>query len=80
MNSKYTYKGIDITLDVYEKLRDVLELISEHDDIPFDEAFRVFAPSLTYEALANPYTLMWSESAPFILDEFQRERAENQID
>ncbi|WP_165044988.1 hypothetical protein [Adlercreutzia sp. ZJ138] len=78
MDSKYTYKGIDITLDVYEKLTDVLELISKEDSITFDEAFRVFAGSLTYEALADPRTLMWSESAPFILDEFQRERAENQ--
>lgn len=73
MTSKYFYKGIDITLDVYEKLAAVLEEIALRDRIGFDEAFVRFAPSRTYEALSDPRSLMWSESVPFIVNEYQCE-------
>ena len=75
MTSKYLYKGIDITLDVYEKLAAVVEQIAQQDCIGFDEAFVQFTPSQTYEALSDPRSLMWSESVPFIVSEYQRERA-----
>ena len=38
MTSKYLYKGIDITLDVYEKLAAVVEEIALQNCIGFDEA------------------------------------------
>ena len=74
MNSKYVYKGIDITLDVYEKITSVVELISKRDNLSFDEALAQFARSDTYRALADPRTLMWSESAPFVLNEYSAEK------
>lgn len=73
MTSKYVYKGIDITLDVYEKLRAVVELIAAREGRAFDDCLGSFTSSLTYKALANPKTLMWSESAPFVVEEYYRE-------
>lgn len=75
LTSKYIYKGIDITLDIYEKLARIVEQIALQEDITFDEAFIRFARTDTYEVLANPYTLMWSESVPFIVDEYYLEIA-----
>lgn len=73
MTSKYMYKGMDITLDTFEKLRMVIELIAAKEDISFDEAYLKFATSHTYWCMNNPETMMWSESAEYIFDEFYRE-------
>lgn len=74
MTSKFIYKGIDITLDTYEKIRMVVELIAEKENISFDEAYELFSTSNAYWCLQTPATLMWAESAEFIMDEFYRER------
>ena len=74
MTSKYIYKGMDLTLDIYEKLRHVIELIAEHEKISFDEAYLKFSKSHTYWCLQTPATLMWGESDEFIVDEFYREQ------
>ncbi len=73
MTSKYWYKGINITLDVYEKLVAVAETLAAQDDVSFDQAFSAFVASRTYDALANPMSLMWSESVPFIVNEYRAE-------
>lgn len=75
MTSKYEYHGIDITLDVYEKMRSVIEMIAHWKKTTFDEAFAAFAASKTYAALQKPDSLMWAESAEFIFDEFCREES-----
>ncbi|MDO4178059.1 MAG: hypothetical protein Q4D21_02620 [Phascolarctobacterium sp.] len=74
MTSKYIYNGMDITLDVYEKLRAVIELIASKEKISFDEAYASFAKTRTYWCVQNPQTVMWSESAEFIVDEYYREK------
>lgn len=73
MTSKYIYKGMDLTLDIYEKLRHVVELIAAQKNISFDEAYLLFSKSHTYWCLQTPATAMWGESDEFILDEFNRE-------
>ena len=73
LTSKYVYKGMDITLDVYEKLRAVVEILAKHEARPFDDCLVDFTSSQTYKALSVPDSLMWSESAPFIVDEYYRE-------
>ena len=36
LSEKYFYHGIDITMDVYEKIRRVVEMISENEAISFE--------------------------------------------
>lgn len=73
MTSKYTYKGMDITMDVYDKIQSVVELLALEDGLTFDEAYRAFAGSRVLASLQNPRTLMWSESPAFIVGEYRRE-------
>lgn len=75
MGSKYLYHGIDITLDVYEKICAVVEAIAGKEGRPFEECYVLFAASGVYEALQKEESLMWSESAEFILDEYYREQS-----
>ncbi len=72
MAGKYMYHGMDITLDVYEKLCMVIEMLAEKEKKSFDECYARFSASRAYEALQNGESLMWSESAEFILDEYYR--------
>lgn len=74
MSEKYIYHGIDITLDVYEKIKDVAELISQKEDISFEDAFIEFAESSVYEALQNTETLLWYESPEYLVDEIYRKK------
>lgn len=73
MNRKYVYHGIDITLDTYEKICSVVEIIAEKDHQSFDEAYLKFSLTRVYSALENTATMMWSESAEYIVDEYYRE-------
>ena len=72
LTKKYEYHGMDITLDVLEKIRAVVELISQKENKSFDEVYIDFVNSNTYESIVNPMTLMWSESAEYIVDEYYR--------
>lgn len=74
MTSKYVYKGMDLTLDIYETIRRVVQAIADKDSISFDDAYLLFSKSHTYWCLQTPATLMWSESVEFILDEYYREQ------
>lgn len=72
LTKKYEYHGMDITLDVLEKISAVVELIALKENKSFDEAYIDFVNSNAYESLVNPMTVMWSESAEYILDEYYR--------
>ena len=74
MSEKYIYHGMDITLDVYEKIRTVAELIAAREGISFEEAYLRFSESKAYASLQNTETVMWSESAEYIVDEFYRQK------
>ena len=73
MSEIYTYHGMDITLDIYEKISSVVEMIAEHDRISFEEAYKNFCNSSVYEALQNTDTVMWSESAEYIVNAYYRQ-------
>lgn len=70
MENKYIYKNEDITLDILMKIENVVHLISEKEHKTFDECYIDFAGYATYRALQNTETLMWGESAEFIVDEY----------
>ncbi|MDE6244683.1 MAG: hypothetical protein K2M50_03385 [Treponemataceae bacterium] len=70
----YFYNGKDITIDVLMKIEEVVSLLSERFSEPFDEMLFRFYKSKTFRALKNTDSCMWSESSPFIADEYVREK------
>lgn len=74
MGSKYFYHEIDITLDVYEKICSVIEMMAEKENKSFDECYLLFSSSEVYELLQIEESLMWSESAEYLLDEYYRRK------
>lgn len=74
MSEKYMYHGMDITLDVYEKIKAVVELIAEKEKLPFEDAYLEFSQSAVYEALQNTETVLWYESPEYIMAEFYKKK------
>lgn len=74
MTAKYLYKGMDLTLDIFEEMELVVSAIAKKEGISFEEAFLLFAQSRTCWCLQTPATAMWGENTEFIVDEFYREQ------
>lgn len=74
MSEKYVYHGIDITLDVYEKIKAVVELLALREQISFEDAFILFAASPVYDAMQNTESLYWYESPEYLIEEYYRKR------
>ena len=77
MNKKYVYRGQDITLDVYEKIKATVELLAEKENLPFEDAYLKFATSPVYVALQNTETVLWYESPQYLVDEYYRKATQN---
>ncbi|MDR1712816.1 MAG: hypothetical protein LBR39_01480 [Coriobacteriales bacterium] len=73
MSQHYFYKEKNLTSIILLKTEKVVELIAAREGIDFESALEKFLDSKTYESLCNPDTLLWSESSPFILDDYLRE-------
>ena len=76
MENKYVYRGQDITTDVIMKIEHVAHLIAEKKSCAFEQAYRDFIVSKTYAALQKTESVMWAESAEFIVGEYFREFGE----
>ena len=76
METKYTYKGQDITIDMMFKIEHIVNIIAERDNKDFDTAFAEFLASDTYRILQQTNNLLWAESSEFIADEYDREKEE----
>ena len=74
LSHKYMLEKTDLTLDIYEKIHGVAELIAKEKQISFEEALGEFMKSHAYWCLQTPATAMWGESDEFILDEFMAEK------
>lgn len=72
MKDKYIFKGEDITTDILFKIEHIVNILSEKEKIPFEDAYEKFISSKTYNILKRPKTLFWTESAEFIVDEYYR--------
>ena len=77
MYNKYIYRGQDITTDVVMKIEHVVHLIAEKKSCDFEQTYRDFIMSKTYAALQKTESVMWAESAEFIVDEYFRECEED---
>jgi hypothetical protein len=73
--AKYVYKGQNLTTLVLGKIEHVVGLVAERAGSSFEESYREFLMSRTYRNLTDPETLLWSESAEFIVDDYDRECA-----
>lgn len=74
MLNKYIYKGENITLDIIIKIEQVTRLIAKYTNRSFDDCLCDFYDSRAYEALEKTTSLMWSENAEFIVEEYFREK------
>ena len=74
MSEKYVYHGIDITQDVYEKIKSVVDLLAKKENISFDDAYFLFAGSPVYTGLQNTETVYWYESPEYLVEEYYRKK------
>lgn len=74
MISKYFYKGNDITLDVFEKLCCVSEILAAREGLSFEEAYLRFSKTRVYRNLQDSETLMWFETPEYMVDDYYREK------
>jgi len=74
LSEKYVYHGINITFDVYEKIKSVAELLAEKENVSFEDACILFAQSPVYYALQNTESLYWYESPEYLVDEYYRKK------
>ena len=75
METKYSYKGQDITTDMMFKIEHIVNILAERENKNFDIALADFLASDTYRALQQTDNLLWAESSEFIADEYDREKA-----
>lgn len=73
MQTKYTYNGEDITIDMMFKIEHVVNIIAERENKDFDTVFADFIASKTYNRLQQTANLLWAESSEFIVNEYDRE-------
>jgi hypothetical protein len=72
-DDRLIYKDQDVTLDVTLKIERVVMIIADQRQQLFDDAYASLVASHTYEALQNPDSLMWAESAEYIADRYFEE-------
>jgi len=77
METKYSYKGQDITTDMLFKIEHIVNILSERESKDFDAALATFLVSDTYRILQQTDNLLWVESSEFIADEYEREKQKN---
>lgn len=73
METKYTYKDEDITIDMMFKIERIVNILAERKQKDFDAVFAEFITSDTYRALQRTNNGLWAESSEFIADEYERE-------
>jgi len=77
METKYTYKEQDITIDMMFKIEHIVNILAKLEKKDFDAAFAEFIASKTYHVLQETSNLFWAESSEFIADEYYREKIKN---
>ena len=72
MYTKYLYNGEDITIDILFKIEHIVSIIAEKENVPFEKAYLDFLNSTAYRSLQKTKSLIWAESAEFVVDEYYR--------
>ena len=71
---KLIYNGQELNLIVSRKIEHVVRIIADKEKLSFDAAYRNFSISKTYKSLHNTDSLLWTENAEFIADEYYLEK------
>ena len=74
MSEEYSYKGQNLTALILMKIEQIVGIISENENRPFKDCYRDFLLSRAYRNLSDTDTLLWGESAEFIVDDYMREK------
>jgi len=77
METKYTYNGEDITIDMMFKIEHIVSILAERESKDFDVVFAEFTASAIFNALQRTNNKFWAESSEFIADEYQKQRKRN---
>jgi hypothetical protein len=75
ISDKIIYNGQDLNFFISQKIEHIITIISEKENISFDCAYSCFADSRAYKSLQNTASMLWTENAEFIADEYYREKA-----
>jgi len=71
---KIIYNGQELSFLISQKIEHIANIISEKENISFDTAYNGFANSHIHKSLQNTASLLWTENAEFIVDEYYREK------
>ena len=74
LSDKIMYNGQELTFLVVQKIEHIAGIIAEKENISFDIAYNYFSTSQTYKSLQNSASMLWTENAEFIVDEYYREK------
>ena len=71
---EFYYKDKNLTTLILTKTEHVVGIIAEKEGRTFEECYRDFLLSKAYQNLIDTETLLWGESAEFIVDDYYLER------
>ena len=74
---KIIYNGQDLSFFISQKIENIVNIISQKENISFTSAYDYFLLSQIYKSLQNTASLLWTENAEFIVDEYYREKQIN---
>ena len=73
-SEKIVYNGQEINIFISQKIEHIVRIISEKEKIPFASAYGYFSASHIYKSLQVTASMLWTENAEFIADEYYREK------
>jgi len=72
LSDKIMYNGQELSFLISQKIEHAASLIAKKENISFDAAYSNFSTSPIYASLQNPVSMLWTENAEFIVDEYYR--------
>jgi len=69
---KIMYNGQELSFFISQKIEHIASMIADKDGISFDSAYACFSTSPIYTSLQNSASMLWTENAEFIVDEYYR--------
>ena len=69
----FYYKGKNLTTLILAKTEHVASIIADKEGRQFEDCYRDFLLSKAYQNLIDTETLLWGESAEFIVDDYYLE-------
>ena len=73
-SDKIIYNGQDLNFFLSQKIENIVRIISTKENTSFDSAYECFLSSNIYKSLQNTASMLWTENAEFIVDEYYREK------